>query len=154
MKFKLLGYFFSQNVHLISKYLLPEKISLLTSLQAEIKMGGGPKVSKITIEKYMSFWNQKLFFLNILTLWSVHFSLFKGLIKRLVNIEVNKHWSNSLIQGQIRTNKPMEVCYDVFHNKISIFIFWRVDIYSSIITRIKKYAPKFFFLSKGEGGVG
>ena len=34
--------FFLQKVHLITKYLLPEKISHLTSLQAEIQ-GGGAK---------------------------------------------------------------------------------------------------------------
>ena len=37
--------FFLQNVHFITKYLLSEKISLLTSLQAEIQgdTGGGAK---------------------------------------------------------------------------------------------------------------
>ena len=44
VKVKLLGLFL-QNVHLITKYLLPEKISLVTSLQAEIKGGGGQPFS-------------------------------------------------------------------------------------------------------------
>ena len=33
---KSLGFIILQNIHLYEKYLLPEKISLLTSLQAEI----------------------------------------------------------------------------------------------------------------------
>ena len=32
--------FFKESVHLITKYLLPEKVRLLTSLQAEIRGGG------------------------------------------------------------------------------------------------------------------
>ena len=40
---------FLQNVHLITKYILPEKISLLTSLKAEIKGGGAFRLSPLIL---------------------------------------------------------------------------------------------------------
>ena len=51
-----LAWTFLQNAHLITKYLLPEKISLLTSLQAEIKgEGGGSKTEPICLAKCSAF---------------------------------------------------------------------------------------------------
>ena len=58
VKVKLLGYFFLQKAHLITKYLLPEKISLLNSLHGEIRGGGvlyAPPPAYFVLEKVQPF---------------------------------------------------------------------------------------------------